>query len=100
MNKVINSYAGDSISIRCRIYDEAGSEFDSAAFEIDGVIFTIVGVTNFDGSISGNVVQVWIPEQTLTEIGRYKYYLQIKSQSTKACWTVLAGSINVMGLPE
>lgn len=97
--KIIQAWAGDSISIRCRIYDEAGAEFDSSAFEIDGVELNIIGTSNLEGSISGNIAQVFIPADVLGA-GKYEYYLQVKSSSTDTCFTIMTGTINVMELPQ
>lgn len=100
MNKLINCYTGDSLSIKCRIYDEAGSEFDSSAFEIDKVLLTVVGLDEFDGTINGNIAQVFIPAATLKIAGKYDYYLQVLGTEKEACFTVLAGTLNVLELPQ
>lgn len=100
MNKIINSYAGDSISIRCRIYDESGAEFNSSAFQIDGAKLAIVGVNSFDGTVTGNVASAFIPAGTIMEPGKYEYYMQVLSAETETCFTVLSGTIIVQELPQ
>lgn len=97
--QIIQAWAGDSISIKCRIFDETGEAFDPTAFEIDAVELCVLGLPVIEGTMSGNVAQVFVPAGTLTVAGKYGFYLQVKGSGVDACFTVLTGVIQVSGLP-
>ncbi len=98
---ILTTYAGDTLSLRVSVFDGASLPFNNTSFAIDTVSLIIPSLEEeIEGTISAGVASILIPANTLTEPGSFDYYIQLTSSSAGHVFTILAGSITVLPLPQ
>jgi len=98
---ILTTYAGDTLSLRVSVFDGASLPFNNTSFDIDTVSLIIPSLEKeIEGTISAGVASILIPAATLTEAGSFAFYLQLSSSTAGHVFTITAGTITVLPLPQ